>query len=291
MRRNIASLRTLHTASGRSTAGSTPSPLPHISQLCTRSYHDTSEGYEQPQSAPSLHLPPYFELKELGNNFRYKTDPSWVIDVIQKDCVREEGLTYVAEAATYSVTFFQLVNYCAKRGYEVSAYGVQEASGNARGSRRWAVLHSKELQSLHMSSAAPPMQADPYNSNRTSQHEIAKGIENGKYLKWNDEVVPTERRMKAEDMVFYDVAENAPVAAGAVDAEVVVQGDKGVVESSSSSLGAFAAEVHARAEENLTERMRDVVADDSLERTREGRNVTGRYMVCRGKGLGGGDNV
>ncbi|KAJ9452083.1 hypothetical protein DIPPA_30958 [Diplonema papillatum] len=149
---------------------------------------------------PSLHLPTYFELKEIGTNFRYKTDPDWVIDVIHQDCVREEGLTYVAEAATYSVTFFQLVNYCSRRGYEVTAFGVHNHdSGSSRSGKRWAVLYNKELQAINRADAPPPH----LRSTTSSGQDIDDAVRSGRLIKWGDQLIPSERKMKPEDMLHY----------------------------------------------------------------------------------------
>eukprot|EP01063_Lacrimia_lanifica_P004663 TRINITY_DN12661_c0_g1_i2.p1 TRINITY_DN12661_c0_g1~~TRINITY_DN12661_c0_g1_i2.p1 ORF type:complete len:263 (+),score=112.83 TRINITY_DN12661_c0_g1_i2:34-789(+) len=153
-------------------------------------------------AVPSLHLPPYFELREVGKNFRYKSDPDWVIDTIHKDCVREEGLTYVSEAATYTVTFFQIINYCAKRGFELTAYGVHGGEGPKAG-KRWAVLANKQILAYQQAAAAPHELA-AQAARIPPPADAEEGVRSGKYIKWGEQVIPTARKMTDDEFRFYE---------------------------------------------------------------------------------------
>eukprot|EP01065_Artemidia_motanka_P036306 TRINITY_DN44211_c0_g1_i1.p1 TRINITY_DN44211_c0_g1~~TRINITY_DN44211_c0_g1_i1.p1 ORF type:complete len:293 (+),score=71.29 TRINITY_DN44211_c0_g1_i1:55-933(+) len=155
---------------------------------------------------PSLHLPTYFELREVGINYRYRSDPEWVVDVIQRDCVREEGLTFVNEASTYATTFFQLINYCARRGYQVVSYG-------SEGRRRYAVLYNAQVDVMTRKGAPPPTQHLAAREQQPEQQQqqprshvdtVNDAVRDGKMVRWDGQPVRTERKMKREDFVFYD---------------------------------------------------------------------------------------
>ena len=241
-------------------------------------HHGGHAGYDpvDPQPMmPSLNLPAYFELREVGRNFRFKTDPEWVLDVIHQDCVREEGLTYVPASSSYSVTFFQLVNYCAKRGFEVVSFG-----RSADGASRWTVLHSKELHQLKQASAPPPHVAHSAAvPTRRTDAELERGIGSGKYVKWGDQLVPTERKLSREDFAFYDA--DAPGRVGTFKANpepleaVVVTGEEDVVEP--ANMASVDADVRATVQEHVAATMKGSFAHDNID----GRNseLLNKYVV------------
>eukprot|EP00756_Hemistasia_phaeocysticola_P046637 Hpha_TRINITY_DN20430_c0_g1::TRINITY_DN20430_c0_g1_i1::g.64141::m.64141 len=155
---------------------------------------------------PAVHLPTYFELREIGMNYRYRSDPEWVVDIIMRDCTREEGLTYVPSASTYSVTFFQLINYCARRGYQMISFGMVD--GGARSGRRYAVLYNGDVDNAtRMHPNLGPVDDTPPTRFVEGGVQSESGAEQNKderLVKWGSQSPPPERKLKREEFAFYD---------------------------------------------------------------------------------------
>ena len=215
-----------------------------------------------PKVVPSLHLPAYFELKEFGQNFRYKTDPEWVIDVIHRDCVAEEGLTYISEVGSYSVTFFQLINYCAKRGFNVTSFGKDGNHGT-----RWAVLHNEEVQQYHKASVPP------HRLVTASGEDVEDGLRDGKYVKYGDSLQTSERRMDRKDFVF---AEKTATGSRISTLDSTPQSEVMYAEDCSSD------DLEKSILEETNKNIKDSISNLERDQSAYGTSVTDRYSADDG---------
>eukprot|EP01060_Flectonema_neradi_P017583 TRINITY_DN24447_c0_g1_i1.p1 TRINITY_DN24447_c0_g1~~TRINITY_DN24447_c0_g1_i1.p1 ORF type:complete len:244 (+),score=28.38 TRINITY_DN24447_c0_g1_i1:108-839(+) len=212
-----------------------------------------------PRVVPSLHLPAYFELKEFGQNYRYKTDPEWVIDIIHRDCVSEEGLTYISEVGSYSVTFFQLINYCAKRGFNVTAFGKE-----GKHETRWAVLHNKEIQEYHKASEPP------HRLVTASGEDVENGLRDGKFIKYGNSLQTTERRMNRDEFVFAE-----KTATGTRISTLDSTPDSEVIHSPPPT----DAELQQSILDETNRNIRDSISELERDRSAYGTSVTERYST------------